>query len=144
MAEPLGTKARRLLVLVLVATGCSGAPSISVTPSPTSPAPESPAGQIAFSSDRDGNAKIYLVNADGTGLKRLTDGPGEDIYPAWSPDGTKIAFASSLRDDFDDLDIYMMNADGSGLERPARDARDETQPAWAPDGAKIAFVIDTF
>jgi Tol biopolymer transport system component len=143
MAERMGTKARRLLALVpvLVAAGCSRAPSTSVTPSPTSPTPESPTvafqGQIAFESDRDGNAEIYVMDADGTELERLTDDPAGDAQPAWSPDGTKIAFASD-RDG--DLDLYVMNADGSGVEQLTDDfPGTESYPAWAPDGTRIAF-----
>ncbi len=47
---------------------------------------------IAFHSNRDGNSEIYVMNADGTNPTRLTDNPAEDILPAWSPDGRKIAF----------------------------------------------------
>src|ERR1043166_4022010 len=99
MAERTGTTSRRLLalvlVLVLVAEGCSGAPSTSVTPAPASPAPESPAvapdARIAFVSFRHGTDEIYVMNADGTGLERLIDGAYDPSSPAWSPDGTKIA-----------------------------------------------------
>ncbi len=48
-------------------------------------------GKIAFSSNRDGNAEIYVMDADGGGQTRLTDNPAPDGEPAWSPDGTKIA-----------------------------------------------------
>jgi len=51
-------------------------------------------------SDRDGGPQIYKMNADGTGLTRLTNNAALDTEPAWSPDGTKIAFAST-RDDPD-------------------------------------------
>src|SRR5436190_974671 len=74
--------------------------------------------------------------ADGTGLARLTNSPGSDGEPAWSPDGTKIAF------DFHDghFGIYVMNADGSGLTRLASNPTDDRVPAWSPDGGKIAFM----
>src|SRR5689334_19079267 len=51
-------------------------------------------GKIAFTSQRDGNPEIYVMNADGSGQTRLTNNPRGDEFPAWSPDGTKIAFAS--------------------------------------------------
>jgi Tol biopolymer transport system component len=53
----------------------------------------SPDGKkIVFMSDRDGDIEIYVVNADGTHLKRLTHAPGRDAHPAFSRDGRKIAF----------------------------------------------------
>jgi dipeptidyl aminopeptidase/acylaminoacyl peptidase len=49
-------------------------------------------GLIAFTSDRDGNDEIYVMNPDGSGQTNLTKDPAIDQLPAWSPDGTKIAF----------------------------------------------------
>ena len=43
--------------------------------------------KIAFASDRDGNSEIYAMNADGTGVRRVTEDPSEDLEPAWSPSG---------------------------------------------------------
>lgn len=52
-------------------------------------------GKIAFSSSRDGNYEVYAMNADGSGQTRLTSNTGVDAQPAWSPNGTKIAFYSN-------------------------------------------------
>jgi Tol biopolymer transport system component len=75
----------------------------------------SPDGKrIAFQADRDvpvGNTELYVMNADSTGLKRLTTYPGQDNWPSWSPDGKQIAFArgpTPYRNE-----IYVMNADGT-------------------------------
>lgn len=92
-------------------------------------------GKIAFGG-RDG---IYSINPDGTGQLRLTTAPigAFDSAPAWSADGTKLAFT---RSDGKRSDIYVMNADGSG-QRNLTNSPDvyEASPAWSPDGQSIAF-----
>ncbi|NIR36917.1 MAG: hypothetical protein GWN79_09475, partial [Actinobacteria bacterium] len=71
---------------------------------------EATLGQIAFRSHRDDPAgDLYLMNADGTGVVRLTTDPSGDFDPDWSPDGSRIAFWSR-RDG--NPEIYVMNADG--------------------------------
>jgi Tol biopolymer transport system component len=105
----------------------------------------SPDGKkIAFRSGREGSGEIYVVNADGSGLRRLTRNPASDGGPMWSPDGRKILFQ---RFRGGNSDIYVMNADGGGQRnltpevRPARIARDSS-PTWSPDGRRIAFVSE--
>jgi dipeptidyl aminopeptidase/acylaminoacyl peptidase len=98
----------------------------------------SPDGRkLAFVSERDGNAEIYVMNADGSGQENLTRQPASDSHPSWSPNGRKLAFVSR-RDT--NSEIYVMNADGSGLRRLTRTPRDDRGPAWSPDGRAIAFV----
>ncbi|MBI2836667.1 MAG: PD40 domain-containing protein [Chloroflexi bacterium] len=92
--------------------------------------------RIAFSSDRDGNREIYIMNADGSGQTRLTNNPAYDADPVWSPDGSKIAF-SSYRDG--NREIYVMNADGSNQTRLTNNSAADYGPSWSPDGSKIAF-----
>jgi Tol biopolymer transport system component len=101
--------------------------------------PGSAAGQLAFTTDRDGNDEIYLVNADGTGLQRLTSLPGADIQPTWSPDGSRLAFASDRSGNFD---IFVMDASGTGIFNLTKSPGDDFLPAWSPDGSKIAYVRD--
>lgn len=67
-------------------------------------------------------------------VKRLTTRSGE--YPAWSPDGAQIAFASSRTGDYD---LYIVNADGSGEHPIARAPGYQMYPAWSPDGNWIAY-----
>jgi len=94
-------------------------------------------GRIAFASERDGNFEIYMMNPDGTGLVRLTNHPSNDFNPSWSPDGTKIAFASDRGDG--DYDVYVMNSDGGGLTQLTDDPADDATPDWSPDGTEIVF-----
>jgi Tol biopolymer transport system component len=97
----------------------------------------SPDGRlIAFVSERDGNAELYVMNADGTNPRRLTDHTAVDRDPAWSPDGTRIAF-SSERDG--NAEIYLMGTDGTGLARITASPAPDGHPAWSPDGNRIAF-----
>jgi len=77
-------------------------------------APTARNGQIAFVSNRDGNNEIYVMDADGTKARDVSNSPADDHAPAWSPDGTRIAFASDREES---ADIYMMNADGGNVIR---------------------------
>ena len=90
---------------------------------------ETDQARIAFSPERDGNYEIYVMNAHGTGLTRLTDNPAEDGLSAWSPDGRLIAFVSN-RDGNDE--IYVMNADGSNAVNLTNNPADDSWPTWSP------------
>jgi len=105
-------------------------------------------GQIAFSSTRHApspentDAEIYVMNFDGSGLRRITYGPrGTNTDADWSPDGRRLAFVSN-RDG--NSKVYVVNADGSNLRRLTTDqmtpsSKSETGPAWSPDGKRLAF-----
>ena len=78
----------------------------------------SPDGRkIVFSANPPGeggfNGEVFVINADGSGLTRFTNDPGDARWPHWSPDGSQIVF----RSDRDGGGLYVMNADGSGLMR---------------------------
>jgi Tol biopolymer transport system component len=89
-------------------------------------------GSPATGFDRE----IFGIREDGTGLIQLTDAPGVNDQPAWSPDGGRLAFRST-RDG--DPEIYVMNADGSGILRLTFHPGLDGEPAWSPDGSMIAF-----
>jgi dipeptidyl aminopeptidase/acylaminoacyl peptidase len=80
--------------------------------------------------------QIFVVNEDGTGMTQLTDDPGWNYLPAWSSDGSRIAFVST-RDGNDE--IYVMNADGSAQMRLTQSANEDLNPSWAPGEDRIAF-----
>ena len=94
--------------------------------------------KIVFTATRDGNAEIYMMNADGSGEVRLTDHPGDDFDPVWSPTGEHIAFVSE-REHRGLYDIYLMDADGKNIRRAFNDPEYRTAPTWSPDGEKIAY-----
>jgi TolB protein len=91
--------------------------------------------KIAFASAREGSLDIYVMNADGTGTKRLTSAEAGDAHPTWSPDGERIAFGR----DADGGRVFVMNADGSGVHRLTDELAPESEPAWSPDGKWIAY-----
>lgn len=100
----------------------------------------SPDGRkIAFESDNGDNYDLYLMDADGTLIKRLTRTDDDEDSPAWSPDGTKIVYTRWV-DGFSKL--WLMNADGSNQHPLTGSATDEFNPHFSPDGTKILFAGD--
>jgi TolB protein len=99
----------------------------------------SPSGRIAFSAGSHPHEDIYVVNADGSRLLRLTDDPGADFDPSWTPDGGRIAYRHESGGGDTSAEIYVMNADGSHKRNLTRRSGQDHSPAWSPDGRRIAF-----
>ena len=97
----------------------------------------SPDGRfLAYTSNRDGNAKTFIMNTRTTEHRRLTDHNERELYPAWSPDGKWIAYVAG---DAGRSHIYKTDVNGAHpieLTDPGYYGR----PAWSPDGKQIAFV----
>ncbi len=101
--------------------------------------------QLALSSKGD----IYVINADGTGQIKLTDDSKSNFNPAWSPDGTRIAFSSARSGERDksgkhqNLDIYVVTVPAEAgrpeIIRLTTDSEEDQRPVWSPDGTLITF-----
>ena len=100
------------------------APVTPATPVTPVPHQQPSTGPIAFVSNRDGANAIYLANADGSGVTRLTSGE----EPAWAPGGRRLAFERGNS-------TYVIGTDGSGEARVAAGG----SPSWAPDGSALAL-----
>jgi len=99
-------------------------------------------GKIAFSWDAppDFKAHIYAINPDGLNVMQLTSGADQEFHPAWSPDGTRIAFSRSLASG--GRKIFVMNADGSN-QIAITNGPGDFVPSWSPDGSTIAYLSVT-
>ncbi len=82
---------------------------------------------------------VYSIRADGSGIKKLVS---DAVSPAWSPDGTLLAYVN-YRWDGTPRAIWVMNADGSGrhqVTHPDPETQQDGSPTWSPDGSRIAFI----
>jgi Periplasmic component of the Tol biopolymer transport system len=111
-------------------------------PQPGELAPSwSPDGQrIVFlrRKQNEASAHIFVVNADGSGIKQLTNGVVIDAAPDWSPDGTEIVFVR-VETGTTHRGIWIMAPDGSGPRAILSDLQSNASPSWSPDGTRIAY-----
>ena len=98
-----------------------------------------PSGYIVFQSDRTGNEDIFLLNLNSGKLKQLTDHPGNDGYPIFSPDGKRIAFHS---DRSGNRDIFIMDLDSGKIIQVTTDPGEDFEPTWSFDLKWIAFASE--
>jgi len=121
-SHDLATGARRK---VAAYGGTSGSPALS------------PDGRlVAMISSKSGSPDLYVANADGSGLRQLTQTPQAESSPCWSPDGQTLCFTSGTR-------LYLINANGGSMRSLATGMPGkQTEPDWSPDGRTIAFTVE--
>jgi len=105
--------------------------------------------QIAFSGTHGGITDLYIVNADGSGMRQLTNDEYGDLQPAWSPDGKKLAFATDRSPEtnlsilkFSKWRIAVMDLQSGAIEVLPNQGGLNLNPAWSPDGRQLAFISD--
>jgi TolB protein len=95
-------------------------------------------GRVVFDDFED----VYVMEADGTNVRPVTDREGPEFDGAWAPDGRRIVYRDSRRGINDDDEIYVARADGSGARNLTRNPANDWGPDWSPDGRTIVFNSD--
>jgi len=106
--------------------------------------------RLVFTGYEGGLSDLFVVNRDGTGLRRLTEDKYADLHPVWSPDGKSIAFATDRGPDTDfrtlamgNLRIALYDMDSGAIRvLDHMEQGKNVSPQWAPDGQSLAFVSD--
>ncbi len=122
-------------MVIVCLTGCKDGPKSIAETSMTDIT--EPIGKIAFTSNRDGNREIYLMDAQGSQLQNISQHPAMEYGNSWSPDASSIATYSN-RDG--NTEIYLLNLEGDSALRLTNDPGEDVLPAISPDGKKIAFM----
>lgn len=128
---------KRCLMLALAMQSAQAQEPVPVAPAVDAYPSVSPDGRrLAFHSNRDGTNQVYVVDADGSHLRRLTDHPSGSLTPKWSPDGKTLVYTRGVNES---SDIWLMDADGSNQRVLVATDGDDSHPQFTPDGATIVF-----
>lgn len=122
-------------------TGASaGATLIPVGEQTSPPRPvQGASGIIVFFAERDSNFDLYSLDLESGVERRLTRVPADDLFPAASPDGSRIAFLSNRDGDYD---VYVMPVDGSSSSNISNNDVDDRAPSWSPSGEAVLYATD--
>lgn len=150
--SPAPTQAQATVTLAVVPASLSETPqpglSTNETPTPSeqiSPTPTQLGGglsQLAFASDRTSLMQIWIMNADGTQQRQVTNMRDGACQPSWSPDGLRLVFTSPCpgkQDMYPGSSLYIINADGTELVPLPPSLEGHFDPSWSPNGRYIAF-----
>lgn len=97
-------------------------------------------GTIAFVSDRTGADQVYVMDADGSRVTQLTDNPGFDRAPAWSPDGTSLVFNSRREPHSTRPQLYTVDVtDPISVRQVSFSETEDLRASWFPDGTAVVF-----
>ena len=89
---------------------------------------------------RPTSLEIFVMNADGSNLRQVTNLGGANFAPFFTPDGTRIVFASNHHNPRGrDFELYLINTDGTGLERVTFNPTFDGFPMFSPDGKHLVF-----
>jgi Tol biopolymer transport system component len=130
-----------ILLLVVSLQALANANSVVHLPLLLKGAPIRQSGQVVFASARYGDLEILRMDYDGSDILQLTDNDSTELAPAWSPDGTRIAYVSDQSGQFE---VHVMDADGTNQVQLTHQGQCD-DPQWSPDGTRIAFAgrLDT-
>ena len=123
----------------IMKVNADGSTPVTLTPDGSAPAPSPDGARIAFERGADASRNIYVMDADGSNVRRLTTEPGGNFDPSWSPDGRSIVF-ESRRDG--NSEIYVLAVDSLRQTRLTQHPATDSDPAFSPDGRFIAFDSD--
>lgn len=118
---------------------------LAAAAAPAGRAEEPLRGKICYSQKNENGDgySLHVMDADGKGDAALPNMPDKlNVFPAWSPDGKRIAFMSGREETGSEFGLYLIGADGSGLRRLLENERLAGLPAWSPDGRRLLFVTE--
>ena len=124
------------LPVLCLAILCSGPTATSAPPVLASATSPPAADDIAFSSRRDGNWEIYVMDALGQNQRRLTRRDAEDRFPLWSPDRHQIAFVSLVGSTWE---LWVMDSNGANPRRLATEIVAKSTRGWSSDNRRIVY-----
>jgi len=130
------------LPVIAVQPSVSTTPTVSVSPTPEVTPIGGGTGKISFVSDRSGINQVWIMQADGTKARQLSNMAQGACQHAWSPDGTRLAVVSPCyTKDFSypESKIYILDADGDNPQLLTVSNSGDFDPAWSPDGRRLAF-----